>query len=292
MANMQLLFNKKCTDLHEQGVLVDPANHGIQPALLNNAWITKKVPSAHKAWEDCTVSDVRLVVGFDFLNKYLQNPPGQVTKADRIYSSMAGWKYCSELDFKDCYFQIPFNIDSPAQRRKLAYLAIKTAFGTMIFTRAGQGLLGMDVYQDELMQKLFRDLILQGKLITLADNVYLGANMIQEEVLQCCELANIRVKPPKLTINIISTDILGLHWSEGMLSPSPHKLEPLAQCSPPKTVTALHSFLGGVRFQEICLPGLHLALATELLDEQIPASRSGKELINWTPSLLNAFKQI
>ena len=294
----ELLFNQKCADMREQGVLVDPAEHGIQPLLLNNAWIVKKVPSAKKPWEQCSVSDVRLVVGFDYLNKYLQNPPGMVTKSESIYSSIAGWKYCSEIDFRDCYFQIPFDLSSARVRRKLAYLAIKTAFGTMIFTRAAQGLLGMDVYQDEMMQKMFGDLILQGKVITLADNVYLGASTIQgmqdilEELLSRCEAANIKIKPSKVTINIKTADILGLHWSAGTLSPSPHKLEPLAHCEPPKTVTALRAFLGGVRFQEICLSGPQLAFATEPLDREIPASRTGKELVVWTPTLLTAFKQV
>lgn len=33
------------------------------------------------------------------------------------------------------------------------------------------GLLGMDVYQDELTDRLFRDLVISGKLCKIADNV-------------------------------------------------------------------------------------------------------------------------
>ena len=93
-------------------------------------------------------------------------------------------------------------------------------------------------------------------------------------------------------MNIQNADILGLNWHKGSLSPSLHKLDPLAMCDPPKTVRGLRGWLGAVRFNEICLPGAKLAFLSKLLDEQIPASRSGKEEISWTGDLLHAFKRI
>ena len=293
----ELLFNQKCLQMKQLDVLADPADLDIQPLLLNNAWIVKKASAGKKPWEECSVNDVRLVVGFDFLNKYLQNPPGEVTKPEAIFASVASWRYMAEIDAKDCYFQIPMRMEK-RHKTKLAYMCIKTALGTLCFKRAAMGLLGMDVFQDEMMQRIFGDLILQKKLITLADNIYFGADTLEdlaallEEVLSRCELADLRIKPAKVHINLKSADILGLHWSAGTLSPSPHKLEPLAHCDRPKTVSALRSFIGGVRFQEICLPGPKLALASQLLDAEIPASRSGKELITWTPDLINSFLSV
>ena len=293
----ELLFNQKCLQMKQQGVLDDPANLDVQPLLYNNAWVVKKASAGNKPWEECTVNEVRVVVGFDFLNKYLQNAPGEVTKPEQIFASVASWKYMAEIDAKDCYFQIPLRTDQ-RHKKKLAYMCIKTALGTLCFTRAAMGLLGMDVYQDEMMQRIFGDLILKGNLITLADNIYFGADTLEglsalfEEVLSRCEAADLRIKPSKVHINLKSADILGLHWSAGTLSPSPHKLEPLAHCERPKTVSALRSFIGGVRFQEICLPGPELALASQPLDAQIPASRSGKELINWTSELIQSFLAI
>ena len=256
----ELLFNQKCLQMKQQNVLADPAQIDVQPLLLNNAWIVKKASAGNRPWEECSVNDVRLVVGFDFLNKYLQNPPGEVTKPEKIFASVASWKYMAEIDAKDCYFQIPLRANG-RHKKLLAYMCIKTALGTLCFTRAAMGLLGMDVFQDEMMQRVFGDLILQGKLVTLADNIYFGADTLEglaaifEEVLSRCESADLRIKPSKVHINLKSADILGLHWSAGTLSPSPHKLEPLAHCDRPKTVSALRSFIGGVRFQEICLPG-------------------------------------
>ena len=41
----------------------------------------------------------------------------------------------------------------------------------MTFARAPMGLLGMDVYQDELTDRLFGDLVQANKLVKIADNV-------------------------------------------------------------------------------------------------------------------------
>ena len=49
---------------------------------------------------------------------------------------------------------------------KLGHLCICTAEGTMCYARAPQGLLGMDVYQDELTDRIFGNLLLDGKLRT------------------------------------------------------------------------------------------------------------------------------
>ena len=127
----------------------------------------------------------------------------------------------------------------------------------MCYARAAMGLLGSDKHQDQLTDKLFGDLKLRGNLCKIADNIYFGDDSLHnfqelfEEILARCDLADIRLKPAKLMLNVMSADVLGLHWTQGRLSPTPHKLDPLAYCEKPKTVKALRSFLGGVRFLEI-----------------------------------------
>ena len=297
-SHQDLLFNKKCLLLRQQGVLLDPVEADIQPIMTHNSWVVKKPSAAAIPWDKCAVKDVRLVVGLDPLNKFLMDPPGKITKTESIYSALANWEYMGELDFSDFYFQIKFRADTDSDKQKLGYLCIRSAMGTLCFSSATMGLLGMDVFQDELTDKLVGDLVLSGHVIKLADNVYFGANTIQdfqqlfETILHRCEAADLRLKASKLKLNVQSADILGLHWNQGALSPSHHKLDPLSVCEQPKTVSGLRSWLGGVRFNEICLPGAKLAGFSRLLDEQIPASRSGKEEIVWTGDLLNSFQQI
>ena len=74
-----LLFNHKCLQLKQQGVLLDAADLNIQPVLTHNSWIVKKPSFASIPWDKCDVKDIRLVVGLDPLNKFLQDPPGKVT---------------------------------------------------------------------------------------------------------------------------------------------------------------------------------------------------------------------
>ena len=107
-----------------------------------------------------------------------------------------------------------------------------------------------------------------------------------------CSKATLRIKPSKIHLNIANADILGLHWNRGTLTPSTHKLDPLAHCEKPKTVKGMRSFLGAVRFNEICLDSKELSNATELLDELTPASRAGKEVIEWNENLEAAFEKV
>ena len=148
------------------------------------------------------------------------------------------------------------------------------------------------------MDRLFGDLVLAGKMCKIADNLYFGGDTVADmlsvfqEIISRCDTAQCRINPPKVTLNLKAADILGLHWQRGTLTPSRHKLDPLAHCDKPTTVKGLRSFLGGVRFNEICLNGAKLASATKLLDQEIPASRPGKELITWTPELIQSFQRI
>ena len=294
----QKLYNQKALSMVEKGVLIDPYELGIQPVIINDAWVVKKQGSAHLKWEDCKVDDVRMVTGFDPVNKYLSPIPSKANDPMMIYTNLASWKYLGELDFADMYWQIKFNLETRREKRQLEYLCIRTVGGVLAYARGPNGLLGMDAITDELTDKLLGDLVLEGKVVKLADNVYFGGETIQKlhdvfhEIMKRCQLSNLRIKPKKIHLNIANADILGLHWSRGKLSPSVHKLDPLASCERPKTVKGMRSFLGGVRFNEVCLPSKKLANATELLDELTPSTKSGKDVIEWNEKLVEAFEEV
>ena len=159
------------------------------------------------------------------------------------------------------------------------------------------GLLGMDVYQDKLTDWLFGDLVLKGQLVKIADNIHYGSNsvdkfsMIFTKFMDQCQIMDLRLKPSALQLNVCSADILGLHWNSGTLTPSKHKLDPLAHYNTPRTVKGLRGFLG-VRWHEICLEGPKLAKYTKALDKDIATDRPRKEEIVWTPVLMTAFQKI
>ena len=292
------LFNQKAMAMVDKGVLIDPYKLGVQPSLILDAWVVKKPAFAKLPWEECQEKHVRLVTGFDPLNKYLKQIPPKASNPMSVYTSLAGWKYLGELDFTDMYWQLHMRLTTNLDRKQLQYLCIRTACGTLAYARAPIGLLGMDAVQEELTDKLLGDLVIKGSVAKVADNVYFGGetladlHIVFEEIVKRCHLANLRLKPSKVALNIKHADILGLHWSNGTLTPSHHKLDPLAHCEKPRTVKGLRSFLGAVRFNEICLPSKPLTAATELLDEQIPSQRPGQELIAWDEKLTEAFRTV
>ena len=205
----QRLFNQKCLLMKQKGVLLDPLEHGIQPLLMNNSWIIKKASACNKPWELLEVKDVRLVTAFDYLNKFLEAPPSKAQRFEAIYSSIAKWRYMGELDFADFYWQLPFNISSTREKRKLSYLCVRTAYGTLAYARAPMGLLGMDSIQEELTDRMLGDLVVAGQVVKIADNIYFGADTLEEmqwifnEILSRCSKANLRIKPAKVRLNII-----------------------------------------------------------------------------------------
>ena len=294
-SKQELLFNEKCQQLRDQNVLIDPQEFNIKPFISHNAWVVRKPSAASKSWEECSANDVRLVVGLDPLNKFLKDPPGKITKSDSIYSAISNWTIMGEIDFSDFYYQIKFRMATDRDKEKLGFLCIRTAMGTLCFSRAVMGLLGMDTFQDELTDRVLGDLVLANKVVKIADNIYFGSDNMKDFVdlfdliLGRCAAAELRLKPSKVKLNVKSADILGLNWNCGKLSPSRHKLDPLASIEPPQTVKGLRSWLGGIRFHEICLPGSKLAGLTKPLDEQIPSNRPGKEQIRWDQTLINCF---
>ena len=166
--------------------------------MTHNSWVVKKPSAATKSWEECTVNDARFVVGLDPLNKFLADPPGKVTKTNYIYASLANWEFMGEIDF---YFQIKFRTHTDHDKQKLGYLCIRTFMGTMCFSSATMGLLGMDVYQDELTDKVFSDLVLSGNVVKMADNIYFGSNTLSgfqqvfKTILSRCHASDLILKP-------------------------------------------------------------------------------------------------
>ena len=144
------LYNIKCKEMIEKGVLKDPFELGIQPALINNSWLVKKPSATGKKWDQLESKDVRVLTAFDHLNKYIRAIPPEVVKSGKVYTTIAKWKVMGELDFRDMYWQIPFRTETSKDRDKLSYLAIRTAWGTKVYATAGMDLLGMDALQEEL----------------------------------------------------------------------------------------------------------------------------------------------
>ena len=289
------LYNEKARELIKLGVLRRAADLDIQPAVKNNSFLVKKQAATQKPWDQCTLKDVRLVTSFCQLQSFIKTIPAKVVKYDRILQACANWKFIAEFDLSNMFFQIPLRRSSSKDLKNLSYLCIQTDEGTLVYTRAPQGLPGISEYQEELTDAVIGDMIVEGKAVKWADNIYAGGHDEESfvsntrEVCQRLRIANLRASPGKTIIGIEATSIMGWHWNRGTLSPSVHKLNPLSVCEKPHTVKGLRSFLGGMRFHKRCLQGMDNI--TQPLDEACPNTMEGKEKIEWTEKMTSAFEE-
>ena len=149
-----------------------------------------------------------MVTAFSQLQKYIQTIPAKVTKRDKILQMCANWKYMAELDMTNMFFQIPMKQSSSGDIKKLSYICIQTDQGTFVYVRAPQGLPGISEYEEELTDTVFGDMVVQGKVVKYADNIYTGGSTKEEfletftEVIKRLHKSDLRINPSKLIVGI------------------------------------------------------------------------------------------
>ena len=120
------------------------------------------------------------------------------------------------------------------------------------------GLPGVEVSLEELTCLVLGDMVKDGKLAKLADDIIVGGDTPEElhanfhEFLVRLHENNIKLNAAKTVIAPKEVTILGWIWRGGRLSASPHRLLALSTCQQPETVSAMRSFLGAYRFLWLC----------------------------------------
>ena len=185
------------------------------------------------------------------------------------------------------FFQLPM------EKSSMKYLGVLTPFkGLRVYTRAAMGMPGSTEHLDELMCRVFGDMIEAGQVIKLADDLYLGAATIKEllqnweKVLRRFDENNLRLSATKTEICPVTTTILGWVWSAGTIQASPHKVSPLISTPLPKTVKGLRSWIGAYKHLAVCIPqaGSHLSP----LDKMV-AGKDSKAHLSWSDDNVAAF---
>ena len=102
--------------------------------------------------------------------------------------------------------------------------------GVMVYTVGCMGLPGTEVALEELTCLLFGHLVQQGKLVKLADDLFMGGDTPAEvlatfeEVLSILLENNLRISARKTIVCPRSVMVLGWIWCDGFLTASPHRL--------------------------------------------------------------------
>ena len=287
---LNVLLQEVCDSLTEQGVLGVPQEENIQVQAVSPCFLRKKQSAKNTPNSQLTAKDVRLVVNTNQVGTHLKNMPTKITKQSDVFLQIAKWKHIIKTDLHQGFFQ------NHLSRSAQPWCAIQTPFGGLRhFKRSIQGLLGQSEELDELLSKVLKEELTKGKVIKIADDLFVGGNSIDEalnnwsSVLTALKKANIKLSPKKTVIFPKSVDILSWVWNEGgILSPSAHRRQALGQVEHEqiKLVKDLRSWVGLYKTFLDCTPDL-----ANLMDpfDQVTASKESADPITWTPALLQAF---
>ena len=276
-SNLELL-QMKFDELYHQGVFKKPEDLSLTTEYVSPSFLVAKSSGGH-----------RLVTAFAELGQFAKPQPSIMPSVDDIIRHLAKFKFIIKADLSQAYYQIPLDNSS------LKYVGVCTPFkGVYVYTRAVMGLPGSESALEQLLCKVLGDLMVEGCVIKLADDLYVGGDTPQalnsawERVLHLLSINNLRLSPSKTVCCPLETDILGWRWKQGTLSATPHRLNALAACERPKSVKALRSFIGSYKFLSKVLPR-HSDVLNEL--EKVCAGEDSKTLIMWTESLSSSFEK-
>ena len=270
-------YQEACETLEAAGVLAKPEDVGVIVENVNLSFLVNKPGKNSK----------RFVTAFGPIGEFCRPSPSLMPSVDSVLRDIAGWKFLIVTDLKHAYFQIPLSTES------MKYCGVVTPFkGVRVYTRAAMGMPGSETCLEELMSRVLGDLIQDGCVAKIADDLYVGgdtpsdllANWIR--VLQAMHQNNLSLCAPKTIIAPRSTLLLGWKWSSGTLQASTHRVSALQCVEPPTTVQSMRSFIGAYKVLGRVLKG-HAALLAPL-DDSV-AGRQSREKIVWTEALHDAF---
>ena len=268
----------KFDELLAQGVFTKPEECSVTAEYVSPSFLISKQSGGH-----------RLVTAFVELGQYAKPQPSVMPKVDDILRHLATYKYLIKADLSQAYYQIPLDKSS------YKYVGVCTPFkGVYIYTRAVMGLPGSESALEQLLCKILGDLMTQGSVIKLADDLYIGGdtpqslNITWRQVLHRLKLNNLKLSASKTVCCPVETEVLGWLWKQGTLSATPHRINALAACQRPKTVKGLRSFIGSYKFLSKVLPR-----HSDMLDplEKTCAAADSKSLVMWTDDLVQAFEK-
>ena len=269
-------LQEKFDELLDAGVLARAEDVGVPVEYVHPSFLVKKSSGGY-----------RLVTSFGEMAEYARPQPTGTSNVEHVLLQVGQWKYIIKADLKSAYYQILLSPESSK------FAGVMTPYkGTLVYLRSVMGLPGSEAALEEVLSRIFGGLMKEGKVAKLADDLYVGAETVEEllttwdEVLRRLLLNGLKLKPDKTECCPVSTIILGWQWENGSLRPTSHKMNALAACEPPETVKSLRSYIGCYKFLSRVLP-----CYAEVLHplEEFCGGKASSDKIVWTDDLLAAF---
>ena len=267
----------KFDELESAGVFAKPEQVNVQVKYLNTSFLVKK-PNGGS----------RLVTAFGEVAQYCKPQPSLMPNVDSVLRDIGKWNYLIITDLLKSFYQIPLAHSS------MKFCGVATPFkGIRVYTRSAMGMPGSETCLEELMSRVLGELIQEGCVAKIADDLYVGGISFEDalqnwqRVLEALKRNNLRLSASKTIVCPRTATILGWIWSNGTLQASPHKLATLSSVAPPSTVQGLRSFVRSYKVLSRVLPRY-----ADLLDplDQATAGKESREKIIWTDDLTLAFQ--
>ena len=263
--------------LENLGVLGRPEDYGVTVKHVSPSFLVRD-PKKGKS---------RFVTAFNNLSPYVRLPPTASVSCEDTLRRLSSFKFLIKTDLTKAFFQMQLSDES------LPYLGTVTPFkGLRIYLRPPMGMPGSSEYLQELLQRICGDFLQEGFLLLNHDDMFVGGDTSEALLISWYRLLlrlrenNITLSPSKTYICPKKVTILGWDWCEGTLSPNTHSISALATVSPPKTCTAMRSFIGSFKAISKCIP--RYASLVSPLEDAIKGLK-GNQLIIWSPDLSENF---
>ena len=234
--NRQIL-QSKFDELEQQGVFVRPEDVGVAVEHVSPSFLVKKPSGGH-----------RLVTAFTTIGEYSKTLPTIMPTVDETLRTISTWNFIIATDLRDAFYQIPL------EKGSMKWCATPTPFkGLSVYAVSTQGMPDSSETLKETMCAVLGPLIQEGCVAKIADDLYVGGKDIPSlfsnwsKTLERICSSDLTLKANKTVIAPTHLQILGWNWHNGTISACQHKITPLASCEPPKTVTALRSFIGSYK---------------------------------------------
>ena len=269
-------LQNKFDELESLGVFKRPEDIGVTVEYLNPSFLVKK-PSGGS----------RLVTAFAEVGQYAKPQPSLMPDVESTLRTIASWQYIITTDLTSAFYQIPLDKDS------MKYCGVATPYkGIRVYTRSAMGMPGSETALEELMSRVLGDLLHEGVITKLADDLYCGGDTPEavlhnwKRVLQALSKCNLRLSAKKTSICPKSTSILGWTWSQGTLIASKHRVSTLASCEQPTTVRSMRAFIGAYKTLSRVIPKC-ASILTPL--ENAVAGAKSQDKLSWSDDLHTAF---
>ena len=150
----------KFDELEAAGVFAKPEQVNVHVEYLNTSFLVKK-PNGGS----------RLVTSFGEVAQYSKPQPSLMPNVDTVLREIGKWKYSVITDLLKSFYQIPLANSS------MKCCGVATPFkGIRVYTRSAIGMPGSETCLEELMSRVLGDLIQEGCVAKIADDLYVGRN--------------------------------------------------------------------------------------------------------------------